>query len=74
MIYNATFLFRFVQNVDWITFKSDIDEDTIKKENLQEWYRKELSEIENEDDLREFIHDHLEDENTNLQGAFLRDR
>ena len=52
MIYNVTFLFTLVQNVDWITFNSDIGEYTISKEILQEWYGKELSEVQNEDELK----------------------
>lgn len=60
--YNATFLFTLVQNVEWITFNSDSGEYTITKENLQEWYGKELSEVQNEDELRELIQESLEDE------------
>lgn len=61
--YNVTFLFTLVQNVDWITLNSDIDKYTITKENLQEWYGKELSEVQNEDELRELIQEYLEEEN-----------
>lgn len=63
VISNATFLFTLVQNVDWITFNSDILQYTITREKLQEWYGKELSEIQNEDELRELIQEYLEDEN-----------
>ena len=63
VIYNATFLFTLIQNVDWITFHSDIREYTITKENLQEWYGKVLNEVQNEDELRELIQGYLEDEN-----------
>ena len=63
VIHNATFLFTLVQNVDWISFNSNILEHTITKENLQEWYGKELSEVQNEDELRELIQEHLENEN-----------
>ena len=34
MAYNVTFLFTLVQNVDLITFNSDIGEYTITKENI----------------------------------------
>lgn len=61
--YNVTFLFTLVQNVDWITLNSDIGKYTITKENLQEWYGKELSEVQNEDELRELIQEYLEEEN-----------
>ncbi|WP_078427617.1 DUF4825 domain-containing protein [Alkalihalobacterium alkalinitrilicum] len=63
VIYNATFLFTLVQNVDWITFKSDRYEITITKEDLQEWYGKEFSEVQNEDELKELIQENLKDEN-----------
>ena len=51
-IFNATFLFSLVQNVDWITFNFDNREYKITKGNLQEWYGKELSEFKNEEELR----------------------
>ena len=63
VVYNVTFLFTLVQNVDWITFNSNIGEYTITKEILHEWYGKELSEVQNEDELRELIQEYLEDEN-----------
>ena len=63
VIYNGTFLFTLVQNVDWIIFNSEIDEYTITKENLQAWYGKELSEVQKEDELRELIQEYLDDEN-----------
>ena len=63
VIHNATFLFALVQNVDWITFNSDIGEYSITREQLQEWYGKELSEIQNQDELRELIQENLEDTN-----------
>ena len=63
MIYNVTFLFTLVQNVDWITFNSNIGDYTITKEILHEWYGKELSEVQNEDELRNLIQEYLEDEN-----------
>ncbi|WP_280771714.1 DUF4825 domain-containing protein [Salipaludibacillus daqingensis] len=63
VIYNTTFLFTLVQNVDWITFHSDFSEHTITKGNLQEWYGKELSEVQNEEELRELIQEYIADEN-----------
>ncbi|CDO04241.1 hypothetical protein BN988_02793 [Oceanobacillus picturae] len=63
VIYNATFLFTLVQNVEWITFNSDISEYTITKDNLQEWYGKEFSNVQNEDELREIVLEFSEDEN-----------
>lgn len=63
VIQNATFLFALVQNVDWVTFNSDTLEYTITKEELQDWLGKELSSIQNEDELRKLLQKHLEDYN-----------
>ncbi len=62
VISNATFLFTLIQNVDWITFNSDMLEYTITKETIQEWYGKELSEVQNEDELTELIQKNVENE------------
>jgi phage anti-repressor protein len=63
VVYNATFLFALVQNVDWITFDSGNREYTIMKENLQKWYGKELSVVQSEDELKELLQEYLKDEN-----------
>jgi len=67
VINNATILFTLIQNVDWITFNSDILEYTIRKETIQEWYGKKLSEVQNEEELTEMIQKHLENENIVLE-------
>lgn len=61
-IYNATFLFALVQNADWILFHFDNQEYKITKENLQNWYKKDLSELKNEDELKKLAQEFLEDE------------
>lgn len=61
-IFNATYLFVLVQNADWITFHFGDQEYEITRKNLQEWYGKEISEINNEDDLRELTEEYLKDE------------
>lgn len=63
VIHNATFLFTLIQNVDWATFNANSFAYTITRESLQEWYSKELNEIQNEDELRELIQRYLEDDN-----------
>lgn len=63
VIYNATFLFTLVQNVDWITFNSDISEYTITKDNLQELSGEKFSNAQNEDELRENAQEVSKDEN-----------
>ncbi|MGG7621234.1 DUF4825 domain-containing protein [Bacillus coreaensis] len=61
VIYNATFLIALVQNVDWITVHSDKREFTITKENIQEWYSKELRDVPNELELIKLINKCLVD-------------
>lgn len=65
-IYNATFLFALIQNVDWITFHSNIGEYTITKENLQRWYGKEFRDIEREEELKEMLRIKTNENNVNL--------
>jgi hypothetical protein len=65
-INNASYLFALIQNVDWITFNFEMvtgmEEYKITREKLQAWYGVELSEIDNEDKLKELIQEALEDE------------
>ncbi|WP_237718760.1 DUF4825 domain-containing protein [Alkalibacillus haloalkaliphilus] len=65
-INNASYLFSLIQNVDWVTFNFEMvdgmEEYKITRENLQEWYGINLSEIENEDKLKELIQESLEDD------------
>ncbi len=60
-IYNATFLFALVQNADWITFNFDNREYKITKENLQNWYGENFSELKSEDELKTLAQRFLED-------------
>ena len=61
-IFNATFLFTLVQNAEWITFNFDNQQYKITKENLQNWYGEDFSELKNEDDLKALTQKHLENE------------
>jgi hypothetical protein len=61
-IYNATFIFALVQNAEWATFNFNNREYKVTKEELQDWYGKELSDITNEDELRKRTQEYLEDE------------
>ena len=61
-VFNATFLFTLVQNAEWITFNFDNQEYKITKENLQNWYGVDFSELKNEDDLKALTQKHLENE------------
>ncbi|MCU9614954.1 DUF4825 domain-containing protein [Caldibacillus lycopersici] len=63
VLYNATYLFSLIQNVDWITFSfSSGVEYTITKENLQQGYGKDVSKIDKEDELAKLLQKTLEDE------------
>lgn len=65
-ITNASYLFALIQNVDWLAFNFEmvdgIEEYKISRENLKAWYGIELSEIDNEDKLKEIIQESLEDD------------
>lgn len=61
-VFNATCLFTLVQNAEWITFNFDNQEYKITKENLQNWYGEDFSELKNEDDLKALTQKHLENE------------
>lgn len=61
-IFNATFLFTLVQNLDWVNFNFANQEYKITKENLQNWYGEDLRKFNNEDDLKELTQKHLENE------------
>jgi hypothetical protein len=51
-----------VQNAEWATFNFDNREYKVTKEELQDWYGKELSDITNEDELITLTKEYLEDE------------
>ncbi|WP_332699415.1 DUF4825 domain-containing protein [Halalkalibacter lacteus] len=62
VIYNATFIFALVKNADWITFDFGEQKHTLTKEELQDWYGKELASYTNEEDLSKVTQEYLEDE------------
>ncbi|MED4056571.1 DUF4825 domain-containing protein [Niallia taxi] len=62
VIYNTTFLFTLVKNVDWITVKSERKEYTVTKEDLQKWYGKDFSNIQTAKELRKLVQQNLSNE------------
>lgn len=62
-LFNATYLFALVKNVDWVTFHFVHQELTVTREDLQNWYGKDLREFQNEDKLTTFAQKFLEKEN-----------
>ncbi|WIV21479.1 DUF4825 domain-containing protein [Paenibacillus polygoni] len=65
VVYNATFLFALIQNVDWVTFNFTNEEYTIMKEKLKSWYGEDFTEIQNEDEMKICIQKHLDDDKLN---------
>lgn len=61
-IYNATFLFTLIRNADWITFKFTDHEYTFTRENLENWYGKDLREVQSEDELKSLLLEYMNNE------------
>ncbi|MBP1934540.1 DUF4825 domain-containing protein [Ammoniphilus resinae] len=62
-INNASYLFALVKNVEWITFEYPNETYTLTRQQLQQWYGKDLSEITNEKDLKKLIQTNTNDKN-----------
>ncbi|MFC4713211.1 DUF4825 domain-containing protein [Planococcus dechangensis] len=65
-VYNATYLFTLIDNVDWIQFDfdtgSDMKQYRLTREQLEEWYGVELAGINEEDGLKELLKSSFEKE------------
>lgn len=61
-IYNATFLFVLINNVDWIVFDFGHDQYEIMRSDLEDWYDKNINQFANENDLENFINEKLTEE------------
>src|SRR5690625_2080800 len=61
-IHNATFLFALVQNAEWITFNFNDHKYEITREDLQNWYGKNVNGFQSEDELVTFVQLYLDDE------------
>lgn len=62
LIYNATYLFALVQNVDTVTFDFDGEIYNITRETLENWYDEQLSSLKDEVETEALIEKQLEDE------------
>lgn len=62
VLYNATFILSLVQNADWVKFNFVEQKYIVNREELQSFYGKDIREFNNEDELRMFIQENLEDE------------
>ena len=61
VIFNATFLFALVRNVDQVHLDLEGQSYLITREQLQSWYGKELDQFENERDLRNLTQEFIPD-------------
>ncbi|MGG4393672.1 DUF4825 domain-containing protein [Paenibacillus thiaminolyticus] len=61
VIFNATFLFALVRNVDQVHLDLEGQSYLITREQLQSWYGKELDQFENEQDLRNLTQEFIPD-------------
>lgn len=60
-VYNATYLFALIRNADWITFRFNEREYTVTRSAMQEWYGKDLRELENEEETEQLLQDYWQD-------------
>lgn len=61
VIFNATFLFTLVKNVDQIRLELEGQSYLITREQLQSWYGKDLDQFKNEQDLRNLTQEFIPD-------------
>ena len=61
-LFNATFILSLVQNADWVKFNFVEQELKISREELQNYYGKDIREFNNEEELSKFIQENLADE------------
>lgn len=63
VINNATFLFALVKNLEWITFTFPEEKYTLTRDQLQQWYEKDLNKYTNKKDLMKLIETNTKDKN-----------
>ncbi|UPM52883.1 DUF4825 domain-containing protein [Gottfriedia acidiceleris] len=63
IINNATYLFALIQNVESIVFDFADQKYTVTRQQLDEWYGKDLSSYTNEKELEKLIHSNLNNKN-----------
>ncbi|REB07490.1 DUF4825 domain-containing protein [Sporosarcina sp. BI001-red] len=61
-IYNATFLYTLIRNAELITFKFAEQEHTITRVDLENWYGKDLREVQSEDEVKSLLQKYVNDE------------
>lgn len=73
IIYNSTFIFALVSNAERIKIAFDNRMYLITREELQEWYGKELGQISNEQDLKKLTQDYIQDK-SKLNQFFIKNK
>ena len=61
-LYNASIILSLVKNADWVQFNFLEKEMTVTREELENWYGKDLRDFASEDELSAFIQEYLQDE------------
>lgn len=69
VLFNATYLFVLIDNVDRITFTFPDYKYTVTRDQLNHWYGQNLSTIKREQDVKQLIQHHLKSE-TNINQFF----
>ncbi|AIY04558.1 hypothetical protein Plano_0593 [Planococcus sp. PAMC 21323] len=71
VITNTSYLFTLIKNVDWVSLKFEtvdgLEEFQLTREELEGWYKVNLSEINSEEKLNELIQVQLEDRKVRTQ-------
>lgn len=62
VLFNATYLFVLVDNVDRITFTFPDYDYTVTRDQLEHWYGQNLSTIKQESDVKKLLQHHLKSE------------
>lgn len=58
---NSTYLFSLVKNAEWVQYDFGKEKLKVQKNELQDWYGKELSSITDESDLKTLLQEYLSD-------------
>ncbi|ARJ39388.1 hypothetical protein SporoP8_11190 [Sporosarcina ureae] len=69
-VYNASYLFTLIDNVEWVDFDFGNYTYEINKSELQDWYGKELNDFTNKEELDAFIQEKLH-EDSEMQQLFV---
>lgn len=60
-LYNASIILALVKNAEWVQFNFVEEEVKVSRDELQNWFGKDIREFSEEEELRSFIQGQLED-------------